>query len=140
MVLPPQRRRAASGVHRQGPDGEARFLGIRGVAPPERQAKLVVYTDMLHRLVGKGLTAAAVVANFCRQRVLSLMERRLPIYKLTSEAPSEGSRMMAELLSHEIAAQRAGCTAAPPSDRPWRSLGNQDAPRGGVRSTGKIRF
>jgi hypothetical protein len=42
------------------------------------------------------------------------MERRLPIYKLTSEAPSEGSRMMAELLSHEIAAQTAGCTAAPP--------------------------
>ena len=34
----------------------------------------------------------------------SLMETRLPIYKLTLEAPSEGLRMMAELLSHEIAA------------------------------------
>ena len=112
MVLPPQRRRAAFGVHRQGPDGEAIFLGIRGVAP-ERQAKLKVYTDALHRLAGKGLTAAAVVANFHRQRVLPLMERRLPIYKLTPEAPSEGSRMMAELLSHEIAAQRARRTMPP---------------------------
>ena len=36
------------------------------------------------------------------------MERRLPIYKLTSEAPSEGSRMMAELLSHEIAPPPTG--------------------------------
>ena len=36
------------------------------------------------------------------------MERKLPICKLTRAAPSEGSRMMEELLSHEIAVQRAG--------------------------------
>ena len=85
-----------------------------GVSPPECQAKLVVYTDALRRQAGKGLTAAAVVANFHRQRVLPLMERRLPLFKMTEEAPSEGSRMMAELLSREFATQRAERTVAPP--------------------------
>jgi len=67
-------------------------------------------------LAEKGLIAVAVVANFHRQRVLPLMERRLPLNKLTPEAPSEGSWMMGELLSHEISAQRAGRTvAAPPT-------------------------
>ena len=35
------------------------------------------------------------------------MERRLPIYQLTPEASSDGTRMMVELLSPDIAAQRA---------------------------------
>ena len=74
----------------------------------------MVYSDALHRLAGKGLTAAIVVANFHRWRVLPLMQRKLPIFKLTPEAPSEGSRMMAELLSCEVAAQRAGRTVTPP--------------------------
>jgi len=77
------------------------------VSPPECQAKLKVYTDALRRLEGKGLTAAAVVANFHWQRML-------PLFKLTPEAPSKGSWMMEEALSHEITAQRAGCTVAPP--------------------------
>ena len=85
------------------------------MSPPERQAKLKVYTDALCHLVGKGLTAAAVVANFHRRRVPLLMERKPPLHKLTSEAPFEGSRMMEEPLSHEVAAQRAGRTVAPPS-------------------------
>ena len=103
----------ASGEHRQDSDGEAVFLGIWCVAP-ERQAKLEVYTDALHHLAGKGLTATAIVANLHRQRVLPLMERKLPIHKLTPEAPSEGSRMMEELLSHEVTTQRVGRTMAPP--------------------------
>jgi hypothetical protein len=37
---------------------------VFGVSPPEHQAKLEVYTDALHRLASKGLTAAIVVANF----------------------------------------------------------------------------
>ena len=57
---------------------------------------------------------AIVIANFHRRRVLPLMERKLPLFKLTQEAPSESSRMMVELLSREIAAQRAGRTVAPP--------------------------
>ena len=114
-------------------------MGIRGVTP-ERQAKLKVYTDAQRHLADKGLTAAAVVANFHRQRVLPLMERKLPLFKLMPKAPSEGSRMMEELLSHEVTAQRVGRTMAPPSDRPRRSLGNQDAPRNRVHPTGKIHF
>ena len=34
VVLLAERRREASSVHRQGPDGEAGRLGVRGVAPP----------------------------------------------------------------------------------------------------------
>jgi hypothetical protein len=50
------------------------------VSLPECQAKLGVFTKALQCLVRRGLTAAAVVANFHRQRVLPLMERRLAIY------------------------------------------------------------
>ena len=40
------------------------------------------------------------------------MERRLPIYQLTPQAASEGSRMIEELLFHDVAAQRAKRTVA----------------------------
>ena len=40
------------------------------------------------------------------------MERGLPIFELTLEAPAEGSRMSNELLSHDAAAQRARSTVA----------------------------
>ena len=73
----------------------------------ERQAKLEVFTEALKRLVRRGLTAAAVAANFHWQRVLSLMERRLAIYQLTPQAASEGLQMSRELLSHDVATQRA---------------------------------
>ena len=46
----------------------------------------------------KELTAAAIIANFHRQRVIPLMERRLLIFKLTPEAAAEGSRMSSVLL------------------------------------------
>ena len=72
-----------------------------------------MYTDALDHLAGKGLTAAIIVGNFHWRRVLPLTERKLPLFKLMQEAPSEGSRMMTELLSHEIATQRAVRTVAP---------------------------
>ena len=50
------------------------------MSPPKRQAKLTVFTDALRHLVKKGLMAAAIIANFHRQRVLPLMERRLAIF------------------------------------------------------------
>ena len=59
------------------------------------------------------------------------MERKLPIYKLTSGALFEGSRMMAELLSHDIAAQRARRTVAPPRPTPWISGESRCAPKRG---------
>ena len=70
-----------------------------------------MYTDALRRLADKGLTAAIVIANFHRRRVLPLMERELPLmerelplFKMTEEAPPEGTRTLVEFLSHEVAA------------------------------------
>ena len=49
----------------------------------------------------------AVIANFHWQRVIPLMERALPIYKLTSETQASGSRTAVELLSRTTTARRA---------------------------------
>ena len=78
-----------------------------GVSPQAQQAKLEVFSDALAHLARKGLTAAAVIANFHRQRVIPLMERALPIYKLTPGSQAEGSRTSFKLLSHTTAARRA---------------------------------
>ena len=43
------------------------------------KGKLEIFINALQHLVKKELTAAAVIANFHRQRVIPLMERRLPI-------------------------------------------------------------
>ena len=82
------------------------------MSPPERQAKLGVFIDVLQHLACQGLTAAAVIANFHRQRMLPLMERRLAIYQLMPQAASEGSWMVAELLTHDVATQRAKRTVS----------------------------
>ena len=66
-----------------------------------------MFTDALRHLAKKGLRAATVIANFHRQRVLPLMERKLAIFQLTSKASVEGSRMSAEDLPHGIATARA---------------------------------
>ena len=75
--------------------------------PPAQQAKLGVLTDALAHLAKKGLTAAAVIANFHRQRVIPLMERALLIFKLTPGSQAEGSRTAFTLLSRTTAARRA---------------------------------
>jgi hypothetical protein len=88
-----------------------------GVSPPERQARLEVYTNALQRLAGKGLIAAIVIANFHRRRVLPLMERKLPLFQMMGDAPYEGTRMVEEFLSDGVSAQRAGrAVSQPPSD------------------------
>jgi len=78
-----------------------------GVSPPKQQARLEVFTKALQYLAKKELTAAAVIANFHRQRVIPLMERRLPIFELTPQAMAEGSRMSSVLLPLDAATQRA---------------------------------
>ena len=78
-----------------------------GVSPQAQQAKLEVLTDALAHLASKGLTAAAVIANFHWQRVIPLVERALPIFKLTPGSQAEGSRTSFKLLSHTTAARRA---------------------------------
>ena len=87
------------------------------MSPPECQARLKVFIDVLQDLAKKGLTAPATIANFHRQRVIPLMERRLAIFELTSEAAAEGSRMSSVLLSLDAAAHRAKSAVAHfPSD------------------------
>ena len=77
-----------------------------GASPPKLQARLEVYTDALRRLAGKGLTATIVIANFHWRRVLPLMERKLPLFQMTGDAPYKG-----------VSAQRAGrVVSQPPSD------------------------
>jgi len=83
-----------------------------GVSPPAHQARLKALTDALERLDRRGLTAAAVIANFHRQRVIPLMERVLPIFKLTPGARASGSRTSVELLPRDIAARRARSAVA----------------------------
>ena len=100
-----------------------------GVSPPERQARLEVYTDVLQRLAGKGLTAPIVIANFHRWRVLILMERKLPLFQMTGDAPFEGTQMVEEFLPDGVSAQRAGWAVSQPlSDLAdyWRVLMRPD--------------
>ena len=75
-------------------------------------------TNALQRLARKGLTAAAVIANFHRQRVIPLTERNLPIFDLTPEAPYAGSRTSNVLLPHDVAARRAKSAVAEFLDNP----------------------
>ena len=76
-----------------------------------------MFTKALQYLAKKELMAAAVIANFHRQRVIPLMERRLPIFELTPEAAAEGSRMSSVLLPLDAAAQSAKSAVAQfPSD------------------------
>ena len=72
----------------------------------------------MHHLARKGLTAAAVIANCHRQRVIPLTERSLPIFDLTPEAPGSGSRTTLMLLPCDVAAQRAKNAVAEFADNP----------------------
>ena len=58
-------------------------------------------------LAWRGLKAAAVIANFHRQRVIPLSERSLPIFDLTPEAPASVSRTSLVLLPCDVATRRA---------------------------------
>ena len=75
-------------------------------------------TDALRHLAMKGLTAAAVITNFHRQRVIPLTETSLPIFELTSEAPRAGSRKSYVMLPRDVAARRARNAVAEFPDNP----------------------
>ena len=76
------------------------------MSPPAHQARLEVLTEASVQLARKGLTAAAVIANFHRQRVTPLTERSLPIFSLTPRVPASGSRTSMVLLPRGITARR----------------------------------
>ena len=89
-----------------------------GISPPLHQARLEVLTNTLQRLARKGLTAAAVIANFHWQRMIPLTERNLPIFDLTPVAPYAGSRTSNVLLPQDVAARRAKNAVAEFPDNP----------------------
>ena len=72
----------------------------------------------MRHLVRMGLMAAAVIANFHRQRVIPLTERSLLIFDLTPEARASGSRTSPVLLPRDVAAQRARNAVAELPDNP----------------------
>ena len=74
--------------------------------------------EALRHLARKGLTAAAVIANFHRQMVIPLSERSLPIFDLTPEARASGSRTSLVLLPRDVAARRARNAVAEFPDNP----------------------
>ena len=89
-----------------------------GVLPPPHQARLEVLTNALRHLARRGLTAATVIANFHRQRVIPLTEMSLPIFDLTPEAPASGLRTSLVLLPRDVVARRARNAVAEFPDNP----------------------
>jgi hypothetical protein len=71
------------------------------------KTKLQPLLNALRRLRQRKLTAGMVAAMFHHRRVLPLMQRRLWIDEMTSDASLEGSRMSHETLPHDEVARRA---------------------------------
>ena len=139
MVLPAQLRKQTPDVHQQGALGEAGEVGL-GVSPPPHQARLEVLTNALRHLARKGLTAAAVIANFHRQRVIALTKRNLPIFDLTPEAPASGLRTSLMLLPRDVAARRARNVVAEFPDNPEDLWKIKMCPEAGVPFCGEFQF
>jgi hypothetical protein len=97
MVLPPQRRWAAAGVYTPVVLGaeEKWKWGL----PRDLQTHLKPLLEALRKLRDYGLTAAGVVAAFHRRRVLPLVDCRLCLDEMTTEASVESSRMASAALS-----------------------------------------
>ena len=89
-------------------------------------------TEALRHLARKGLTAAAVIANFHRQRVIPLTEMSLPIFDLIPEAPASGLRTSLVLLPRDVAARRARNVVAEFPDDPRIFGRSRCAPRRGT--------
>nr|CAB3469463.1 unnamed protein product [Digitaria exilis] len=90
-----------------------------GVSPPEQKDKLAPLIEALQRLSRHGLTAGGVIANFHRRRVLPLMQRRLPLFRMTPGADVTGTAMAAEPLPVATAVQRARRAVDKLPDDPW---------------------
>jgi hypothetical protein len=73
----------------------------------EDKPKLQPLLDALRRLRQRGLTVGMVAAAFHRRRVLPLMQRRLWIDEVMSEASLKGSWMSHESLPLDEVARRA---------------------------------
>ena len=86
------------------------------------------------------MTAAAVIANFHRQRVIPLMERNLPIFDLTPEAPYAGSRTSNVLLPRDVTARRTKSVVADFPDNPEDLWKIKMHPEAGYLSVVRLSF
>jgi hypothetical protein len=77
---------------------EAPQSWVRGV-PKKGEKRTVGAIATMAILRGRGVTLAGVIGDNLRQGVAPLMARRLPLFKMTAEAPSNGSRLSAPLPS-----------------------------------------
>ena len=81
-----------------------------GVSSPEQRERLAPLATAVRSLAELGLTVAAVITNFHQQWVVPLMERALPIFKMTGSADPAAlswSRMLEDPLPVAFAATRA---------------------------------
>jgi hypothetical protein len=81
-----------------------------GVSDEVRREKLAPYMKALKALTDAGLTAAAVLAQCHRRRVIPLMERALRIYEMVEGTDPNAlalSRLLVEPFASVYAAQRA---------------------------------
>jgi hypothetical protein len=79
-------------------------------AAREKQENLWPLLEALQELRDGGLTAAGVVAAIHRQRVLPLIERRLPLSEMMSGADLDGSQMSSVPLSADDLHRRVAGT------------------------------
>jgi hypothetical protein len=82
--------------------------------PHERQKNLEPLLKALEALRKGGLTAAGVIAAIHHRRVLSLAERRLPLWEMTPEADLEGSRMSSDPLPFDVLHRRVSVALGKP--------------------------
>jgi hypothetical protein len=80
----------------------------------DRQKNLQTLLKALEELWKGGLTAAKVVAAIHRRRVLPLMERRLPLWEMTSGVDLEGLRMSSDPLPVDDFHRRVAGTLGKP--------------------------
>jgi hypothetical protein len=81
-------------------------------APRDRQKNLQPLLKALEELREKGLTVTGVVAAIHRRRVLPLMERRLPLWEMTSGVDLKGLQMSSDPLPIDDLHRRVAGTVA----------------------------
>ena len=97
MVLPPERWRAAPGVHREDVK-ECPQKWVWG-APTEEQKRLAPLLAGLEKLRDAGVTAATVATAFHKRSLLPLAQRWAFMFEMTRDVPWVGTRMLAEPVS-----------------------------------------
>jgi hypothetical protein len=108
VLLPPQRQRRLPTYTGKVLDSRP-YNWALGVSDEVRRAKLAPYMKALKALRDAGLTAAVVLAQCHRRRVIPLMERALRIYEMAEVADPdvlERSRLLAEPFASVYVAQR----------------------------------